>query len=122
MESNNFYPFVSRRVTESEDNETETEKVLTINIDSDTYVRVVEENEFEGRESEVEFSYTLVDNGRRLNYSISIENERNQFDEVEYKLNGVEYEVTKVRKDGELVYRVEKKDAMRLKRSITTKR
>ena len=96
--------------------------MLTINIDSDTYVRVVEENEFEGRESEVEFSYTLVDNGRRLNYSISIENERNQFDEVEYKLNGVEYEVTKVRKDGELVYRVEKKDAMRLKRSITTKR
>ena len=83
--------------------------MLTINIDSDTYVRVVEENEFEGRESEVEFSYTLVDNGRRLNYSISIENERNQFDEVEYKLNGVEYEVTKVRKDGELVYRVEKK-------------
>lgn len=122
MESNNFYPFVSRSVTESEDNETETERVLTINIDSDTYVRVVEENEFEGRESEVEFSYTLVDNGRRLNYSISIENERNQFDEVEYKLNGVEYEVTKVRKDGELVYRVEKKDAMRLKRSITTKR
>lgn len=108
MESNNFYPFVSRSVTESEDNETETERVLTINIDSDTYVKVVEENEFEGRESEVEFSYTLVDNGRRLNYSISIENESNQFDEIEYKLNGVEYEVTKVRKDGEIVYRVEK--------------
>lgn len=108
IEEKIYCPFVSKTVTEVEDDETETERFLTINIDEDTYVKVVEENEVEDNETEVEFSYTLVDNGERLQYSISIENEGNQFNEVEYKLNGVEYEVTKVKKDGELVYKVER--------------
>lgn len=111
MEEETYYPFKSTTVEEKEGNEVEVERSFVINIDTTSYIRVEEENEKEGRETETEFSYLLVKNGRKeLEYSISIENERNKFTEVEYELNGVEYEVSKAKRNGEEVYKVEKEN------------
>lgn len=109
MGENEYYPFKAISEHEQENDEVEFERSFVITIDETSYIKVEEENEKEGNETETEFSYLLVKNGKKeLEYSISIENEGNNFNEVEYELNGIEYEVSKTKRDGADVYKVER--------------
>lgn len=109
MGENEYYPFKAISEHEQENDEVEFERSFVITIDETSYIKVEEENEKEGNETETEFSYLLVKNGKKeLEYSISIENEGNNFNEVEYELNGIEYEVSKTKRDGTDVYKVER--------------
>lgn len=102
------YPFESKSSTEQEKDEREEERYFHITIDENSYVLVEEENEIETNETETEFSYTFVKNGKvELEYSISIETEKDQFDEISYELDGIEYELKKVLNNGEELYKIE---------------
>lgn len=100
------YTFKALNKVEIEKNEVEQERYFKINMSETSYVIVEEEFEEERNKTESEFEYTFVNNGKvELNYSISLENKQ-RYDEIEYEINDVEYEVKKMIKDGEEVYKV----------------
>lgn len=100
------YTFKALNKVETEKNEVEQERYFKINMSENSYVIVEEEFEEERNKTESEFEYTFVNNGKvELNYSISLENKQ-RYDEIEYEINDVEYEVKKMIKDGEEVYKV----------------
>lgn len=100
------YTFKALNKVETEKNEVEQERYFKINMSETSYVIVEEEFEEERNKTESEFEYTFVNNGKvELNYSISLENKQ-RYDEIEYEINDVEYEVKKMIKDGEEVYKV----------------
>lgn len=102
------YPFESKSSVEKEDDEIEEERYFYISVDEGSNVLVEEENESEINETEAEFSYLYVKNGKtEIEYSISIENKNNRFDEISYELNGIEYELKKIKVDGEELYKIE---------------
>lgn len=101
------YAFNALNKVETENNEVEEERYFKINMSETSYVKVEEEFEEERNKTESEFEYTFVNNGKvELNYSISLENKQ-RYDEIEYEINNTEYEVKKMVKDGEEVYKVE---------------
>ncbi len=100
------YTFKALNKVETEKNEVEQERYFKINMSETSYVIVEEEFEEERNKTESEFEYTFVNNGKvELNYSISLENKQ-RYDEIEYEINDVEYEVKKMIKNGEEVYKV----------------
>lgn len=102
------FKFTSLSEVETKANEKEEERFFHIEIDANSYVRVEQEHETEAKETETEFSYKLVNNGvTEVEYSISIENEKDKFTEIEYELNGVEYELSTVENNGEIIYKIE---------------
>ncbi len=105
------YKFISHMEEENEDDENERERNFKVQIDERSYVLVEESYENEGRETESEFEYTFVNNGRKeLEYSIEIENEKFEND-IEFEINDREYEVEKfVDKDGKEIYKVKIKE------------
>ena len=105
------YKFVSHMEEENEDDENEKERNFKVQVDERSYVLVEESYEKEGRETESEFEYTFVNNGRKeLEYSIEIENEKFEND-IEFEINDREYEVEKFTdKDGKELYKVKIKE------------
>ena len=105
------YKFVSHTEEENEDDENEKERNFKVQVDERSYVLVEESYEKEGRETESEFEYTFVNNGRKeLEYSIEIENEKFEND-IEFEINDREYEVEKFTdKDGKELYKVKIKE------------
>lgn len=105
------YKFVSHMEEENEDAENERERNFKVQIDERSYVLVEESYENEGRETESEFEYTFVNNGRKeLEYSIEIENEKFEND-IEFEINDREYEVEKfIDKEGKEMYKVKIKE------------
>lgn len=102
------YSFESKSSSEKEEDESEFERSFHIKIDQNSYILVEEENEMETNETETEFSYTFVKDGQKeIEYSISIENKNEYFNEISYELNGTEYELTKVTKNGQELYQIE---------------
>lgn len=102
------YSFVAVSENEIEGNEKKFERTFKVNIDQSSYILVEEENEQEVGESETEFSYKFINKGRvDIEYSISIENSRTDFTEIEYEINGKEYEAISYSKDGKNFIRLE---------------
>lgn len=100
------YKVKSEDSVEKEDDETETSRELLLEIDSKNYIKIEETIEIEDNEKSHEFEYTLVENGDVTNeFSIEIEHEDNK--KVEFEKNGIEYEVEKINKDGQELYKVE---------------
>ena len=106
INENERYAFTSLDKIETEGNETEEERYFKITLSNNSYVMVEEEFEEERNKSESEFEYTYVNNGRvEVQYSISLE-DKLKFDEIEYEINGTEYEIKKTIIDGEEIYKV----------------
>lgn len=102
------FKFTSLSEVETKADEKEEERFFHIEIDANSYVRVEQEHETEAKETETEFSYKLVNNGiTEVEYSISIENEKDKFTEIEYELNGVEYELSTVENNGQIIFKIE---------------
>ena len=107
LDESTYFPFVSSVETEIEDDEKEEEREFKIQTATNSYIEVKQEHEIEGNEVETEFEYKIVENGIvTLNYSVEIENEDNQV-ELGYEINDIEYELTKVNENGEILYKVE---------------
>lgn len=105
------YTFSSLYSEESERGEFESERNFKVMVDERSYVLVEESFEEEGNESEREFEYTFINNGRKeLEYSIEVEND--WFNEsIEFEVNQNEYEVEKITdKDGKEIYKVKIKE------------
>lgn len=102
-----FYSFSSLTHYENDRGEVEEERNFRIQTGQNSYILVQQESESEWNESENEFEYLIVENGRRVNnYSISIENEWNK-KSVSYELNEKEYEMQIIERNGEKYYVVE---------------
>ncbi|MDQ9781074.1 hypothetical protein RF400_21210, partial [Acinetobacter baumannii] len=68
-----------------------------------------EKSEVEENEKETKFAYTFVKDGKvELDYSLKIEDEKDELTEVTYEVNEIEYEVTKFVKDSKEIYKVER--------------
>ena len=101
------YSFSSLTHHENDRSEIEEERNFRIQTGANSYILVKQESESEWNETENEFEYTIVENGRRVdNYSISIENEWNR-KSVSYEVNETEYEMEIIERNGEKYYVVE---------------
>ncbi len=102
-----LYSFTSLTHHENDRDEVEEERNFRIQTGANSYILVEQESESERNETENEFKYTIVENGRRVDdYSISIENEWNK-KSVSYEVNETEYEMEIVERNGEKYYVVE---------------
>ena len=98
--------------TEIEEGEQESKRSFKIQMNETSYIEVVEKSEIEATETETKFEYTFVQNEKvELNYSLKIENEKDELTEVTYEVNEIEYEVTKSEKEGKEIYKVEREDS-----------
>lgn len=102
----NAYKFSSFTQSEESGREVEEERYFRIETGANSYILVEQESEKESNEEENEFEYTVVQNGMRDQYSVSIETERGQ-KSVSYELNNVEYEMKIRNISGRELYVVE---------------
>lgn len=106
------YSFNAMNKTEIEEGEQESKRSFKIQMNETSYIEVVEKSEIEATETETKFEYTFVQNEKvELNYSLKIENEKDELTEVTYEVNEIEYEVTKSEKEGKEIYKVEREDS-----------
>ena len=102
---NNQYSFISTTTTEEKNNKSEVEREFKVIINENNYVKVEEEHEIKNNKEETSFEYSVYKDGKEtLSYSLSIEN-KNHYDEIEYEINDVEYELKIMKnKDGSSKY------------------
>ena len=106
------YRFDSRMESESEWDESESERNFRVFLDERSYIFVEDSLETEGRETESELEYTYIKNGRvELNYSLEIEKEGFE-NSIEFEVNDKEYEVSRFERDGKtyLAVKIEEDD------------
>ena len=95
FDNNNYYSFISLSESEKEDDELEDKRIFKINMNNESYIKVEESYEIEGKEIENKFKYTVVENGiKTLEYKIKQEIETNK-EKLEYELNDIEYKLVK---------------------------
>ena len=95
FDNNNYYSFISLSESEKEDDELEDKRIFKINMNNESYIKVEESYEIEGKEIENKFKYTVVENGTKtLEYKIKQEIETNK-EKLEYELNDIEYKLVK---------------------------
>lgn len=106
------YDFEAMSKTEIEEDEKESKRSFKISIEENSFVKVTEKSEVEEDEKETKFAYKFVKDGKvELDYSLKIEDEKDELTEVTYEVNETEYEVTKFVKDSKEIYKVEREDA-----------
>ena len=95
FDNNNYYSFISLSESEKEDDELEDKRIFKINMNNESYIKVEESYEIEGKEIENKFKYTVVENGTKtLEYKVKQEIETNK-EKLEYELNDIEYKLVK---------------------------
>lgn len=95
FDNNNYYSFISLSESEKEDDELEDKRIFKINMNNESYIKVEESYEIEGKEIENKFKYTVVENGiKTLEYKVKQEIETNK-EKLEYELNDIEYKLVK---------------------------
>jgi len=95
FDNNNYYSFISLSESEKEDDELEDKRIFKINMNNESYIKVEESYETEGKEIENKFKYTVVENGTKtLEYKVKQEIETNK-EKLEYELNDIEYKLVK---------------------------
>lgn len=95
FDNNNYYSFISIIESEKEDDELEDKRIFKINMNNESYIKVEESYEIEGKEIENKFKYTVVENGiKTLEYKVKQEIETNK-EKLEYELNDIEYKLVK---------------------------
>ena len=105
------YDFEAMSKTEIEEDEKESKRSFKISLDENSFVKVTEKSEVEENEKETKFAYKFVKDGKvELDYSLKIEDEKDELTEVTYEVNEIEYEVTKFVKDSKEIYKVERED------------
>lgn len=106
------YDFEAMSKTEIEEDEKESKRSFKISLEENSFVKVTEKSEVEEDEKETKFAYKFVKDGKvELDYSLKIEDEKDELTEVTYEVNETEYEVTKFVKDSKEIYKVEREDA-----------
>lgn len=106
------YDFEAMSKTEIEEDEKESKRSFKISLEENSFVKVTEKFEVEDDEKETKFAYKFVKDGKvELDYSLKIEDEKDELTEVTYEVNETEYEVTKFVKDSKEIYKVEREDA-----------
>ena len=106
----NEYSFRSLMKSEEEHDENEVERNFKINLENNSYIFVESSLENEGDETEEEYEYTYVENGRKkMEYSIEIEKEGFK-DSIEIEENEKEYEVKRISKDGKTYFLIQIKE------------
>ena len=106
------YDFEAMSKTEIEEDEKESKRSFKISIEENSFVKVTEKSEVKEDEKETKFAYKFVKDGKvELDYSLKIEDEKDELTEVTYEVNETEYEVTKFVKDSKEIYKVEREDA-----------
>ena len=111
----NEYSFRSLMKSEKEHDENEVERNFKINLENNSYIFVESSLENEGDETEEEYEYTYVENGRKkMEYSIEIEREGFK-DSIEIEENDKEYEVKRISKDGKTYFLVQIKEGKNYK-------
>ena len=111
----NEYSFRSLMKSEEEHDENEVERNFKINLENNSYIFVESSLENEGDETEEEYEYTYVENGRKkMEYSIEIEKEGFK-DSIEIEENEKEYEVKRISKDGKTYFLVQIKEGKNYK-------
>ncbi len=95
FDNNNYYSFISLSESEKEDDELEDKRIFKINMNNESYIKVEESYEIEGKEIENKFKYTVVENRTKtLEYKVKQEIETNK-EKLEYELNDIEYKLVK---------------------------
>lgn len=111
----NEYSFRSLMKSEEEHDESEVERNFKINLENNSYIFVESSLENEGDETEEEYEYTYVENGRKkMEYSIEIEKEGFK-DSIEIEENEKEYEVKRISKDGKTYFLIQIKEGKNYK-------
>lgn len=106
------YDFEAMSKTDIEEDEKESKRSFKISLEENSFVKVTEKSEVEEDEKETKFAYKFVKDGKvELDYSLKIEDEKDELTEVTYEVNETEYEVTKFVKDSKEIYKVEREDA-----------
>ena len=104
------YEFTSVMKNEEEWDEEEVERNFRINLNNNSYIFVESSMENEGYENEEEYEYTYIENGRKeIEYSIEIEKEGFK-DSIEIEYNEREFEVSRMERDGKILFFVKIKE------------
>lgn len=115
LEEGSYLPFLSfvksEEETEIEEGKTEIEKeeerTFILQTGEKSHIKVKQEIETEGNETEESFSYGVKENGKvTLEYEISLESNF-KGKEVSYELGEKEYELRLIEENGETIYLVE---------------